>query len=63
MAENTNPNTPTIPVEEIQTQISAAVQGLIDVIVAALPVLIVIFVTIVSIYVVMTLVRRMARGR
>ena len=63
MAQEATPTAPAIPVEEIQTQITAAVSGLIDVIIAVLPVLLIIFATIIGLYLVLRLVSRVARGR
>ena len=59
----TPPATPTIPVEEITTQVGVAVSGIINVVMGALPVLMVIFATIIGLYLVLRLVGKVSKGK
>lgn len=55
--------TPTIPVDAITAQVGTAIDGIIGVIVAVLPALMIIFATIIGLYLVLRLVGRVSRGK
>ena len=57
------PAAPAIPVTEITAQVQTAINGLLEVITSILPSLLVIFATIIGLYLILRLVSRVARGR
>ena len=57
------PAEPAIPVDAITTGVGTAVSGIIEVIVSALPVLMVIFATIIGLYLILRLVGRVSKGK
>ena len=59
----TSPATPEIPVDAITAQVSTAVDGIIGVVVAVLPALMIIFATIIGLYLVLRLVGRVSKGK
>ena len=57
------PASPAIPVEAITTQVGVAIDGIIGVVVSVLPALMIIFATIIGLYLVLRLVGRVSRGK
>ena len=55
--------TPAIPVDAITAQVTTAIDGIIGVIVAVLPALMIIFATLIGLFLVLRLVGRVSKGR